>query len=137
MTSKPLKSRSGGRSARRASRDKSREIQAPYIQRNVPIYNILSDEGLEQLEFNADSILQEIGLDFHDEPAKQTLREAGADLDGDRVRFPRGMCRKLIQENAPKQFIQHARNPDRSVHIGGSNLVLAPAYGPPFIYNED
>jgi trimethylamine--corrinoid protein Co-methyltransferase len=34
---------------------------------------------------------------------------------------------------APGSFTQIARNPDRSVEIGGRGLVLAPVYGPPFV----
>ena len=47
------------------------------------------------------------------------------------------MCRKLIQDNAPKQFTQYARNPVRNVEIGGDNMVLVPAYGPPFVHDLD
>ena len=36
-----------------------------------------------------------------------------------------------------RQFTQHARNPDRSVVIGGRNMVLAPIYGPPFVHDVD
>ena len=51
--------------------------------------------------------------------------------------MPRGMCRQLIQATAPRQFTQHARNPARSVPIGGPHTVFAPAYGSPFIHNLD
>ena len=44
---------------------------------------------------------------------------------------------KLIQDNAPKQFTQYARNPERNVEIGGNNMVLVPAYGPPFVHDLD
>jgi trimethylamine--corrinoid protein Co-methyltransferase len=63
-------------------------------------------------------------------------REAGADVRGERVHIPRGLARKLCQ-TAPKSFVQHARNPERSVEIGGKNLVLAPVYGPPFVRDVD
>ena len=50
------------------------------------------------------------------------------------MRIPRGLARQLIA-TAPAQFTQHARNPARSVEIGGRNLVLAPIYGPPFVHD--
>ncbi len=53
-------------------------------------------------------------------------------MDGERVRIPRGLARQLCK-TAPAKIIQHARNPDRSVEIGGNTLVLAPVYGPPFV----
>ena len=43
------------------------------------------------------------------------------------------MCRSIIQASAPREFTQHARNPLRSVVIGGDRTVMAPAYGPPFV----
>ncbi len=109
-----------------------------YIKRKIPHYSILSDKDLEIIENNADTILEEIGIVFsEDEEALEILSNAGANIEGERVRFPRGMCRKLIQNSAPKEFKQYARNPEKSVMIGGDNMVLVPAYGSPFIHNLD
>lgn len=130
--------RGAGRAARRAARTKPTLTQNRYITRKLPIYEILGEDGLELLEDNAETILQEIGIEFREDPeALQIWKDAGADVDGERVRFPRGMCRSLIQATAPKEFTQHARNPARSVSIGGDNTVFVPAYGPPFIRNLD
>ena len=49
------------------------------------------------------------------------------------MRFPAGLARKIIQENAPAEFTHHARNPANSVVLGGRRTVFAPVYGPPFI----
>jgi trimethylamine--corrinoid protein Co-methyltransferase len=109
-----------------------------YIKRKIPHYSILNDEELSIIEYNADTILEEIGIVFsEDEESLEILANAGANIDGDRVRFPRGMCRKIIQNSAPKEFKQHARNPERSVMIGGDNMVLVPAYGSPFVHSLD
>ncbi|AYH43887.1 trimethylamine methyltransferase family protein [Azoarcus sp. DN11] len=133
--------RRGGRSgseARRAARSRGQGTSVPYITRKVPFYEVLNEEGLSIIEHNADTILEEIGIDFRDDPeALQIWRDAGADVQGERVRMPRGMCRKLIQEHAPREFTQVARNPERSVRIGGANTVFAPAYGCPFTHNLD
>jgi trimethylamine--corrinoid protein Co-methyltransferase len=125
--------RSGGRSARREARASSKGLSKPFITRQIPAMDILSDEAAEIIENNAEIILEEVGIDFKDDPeALQILKEAGADVKGERVHFSRGMCRKLC-ETAPSEFTQHARNSDRSVEIGGNNTVFAPVYGPPFI----
>jgi trimethylamine--corrinoid protein Co-methyltransferase len=110
----------------------------PFITRKIPCYEVLGTEGLELLEHNADTILQEIGIDFREDPeALQLFRNAGADVTGERVRFPRGLCRSIVQASAPKEFVQYARNPARNVVIGGANTVFAPAYGSPFVRNID
>ena len=64
-------------------------------------------------------------------------RDAGADVDGTRVRFPRGMCRQIVQATAPAIYTQHARNPEHSVQIGGDATVFAPNYGSPFVHDLD
>ena len=124
----------GGRNARRELRSKkTSDFGKPYIERKIPIYDLLSDEASEIIEANADKILEEIGIDFKDDKeALEILKSNGCDVKGERVRFPKGLCREWIK-NAPPEFIQHARNSNRSVKIGGSNTVFAPVYGPPFV----
>jgi trimethylamine--corrinoid protein Co-methyltransferase len=53
-----------------------------------------------------------------------------------RVRFEPGMLREILA-TAPAEFVQHARNPARSVRIGGGSVVFAPAYGSPFVMDLD
>ncbi len=133
----PARRRSGGRSARHEAR-KSIPVAAPYITRNVPLYHLLDEEGLALIENNADLLLEEIGIEFRgDAEALKLWKDAGADPDGERVRFPKNLCRSLIRQSAPQVFTQHARNPERTVVIGKNHMVLAPAYGPPFIRNSD
>ncbi|WP_170586451.1 trimethylamine methyltransferase family protein [Ruegeria arenilitoris] len=127
------RARGGGGAARRAERTAVRIETAKYIERNIPNFEILNDEALEIIEANAETVLEEVGVNFVDNPAAlERWRDAGADIDGERVRIPRGLARELIK-TAPKEFTQHARNPEKSVVIGGRNLVLAPVYGPPFV----
>lgn len=127
------RSRGGGRAARRAEHSDIRVETARFITRNVPNLELLDAEALELIEHNAETVLEEIGVMFVDNPgALQRWRDAGADVDGERVRIPRGLARRLCA-TAPSQFTQHARNPAKSVEIGGKNLVLAPVYGPPFV----
>ncbi len=129
---------SGGREARRAARGGGKSQQLRFIQRKIPVYELLSEEGMALSEANADTLLQEIGIEYRDdEEALQIWKDAGADVDGVRVRCPRGMCREIIRKSAPASFTQHARNPERSVEIGGDATVFAPVYGPPFIRNLD
>src|SRR5271167_2815745 len=136
--STPHARRPSGRDAKRASRAARAGASIPYITRKIPYYEVLSEEGLALMEHNADTILEEIGIDFRDDPeALEIWKAAGADVQGERVHFARGMCRSLIQRSAPREFTQHARNPARSVLIVGKNTVFAPAYGSPFVRNLD
>lgn len=130
--------RGAGRQAKRAAREKLQVLSAPWIDRKIPYFELLDDEALTLIENNAETILEEIGIEFSDYPrALELLREAGAEVDGERVRFPKGMCRSIIKSSAPSEYLQHARNPDRSVMIGGDRTVLVPAYGSPFVRDLD
>ena len=127
------RTRSGGGAARRAERTTIKMETAKYIERNIPLYEILTEEALEIIETNAETVLEEIGINFVNNPAALSRwRAAGADVSGERVRIPRGLARQLCK-TAPSRYIQHARNPARSVEIGGNTLVCAPVYGPPFV----
>ncbi len=127
------RARGGGGAARRAERTAVHIETARYIERNIPNFEILNEEALQIIEANAEQVLAEIGVSFIENPgALERWREAGADVDCERVRLPKGLARALCR-TAPGQFTQHARNPDKSVVIGGKNLVLAPVYGPPFV----
>lgn len=127
------RARGGGGAARRAERTAVRIETARFIERNIPDLELLNEETLQIIEHNAETVLEEIGVNFVNNPgALDRWREAGADVRGERVRIPRGLARKLCK-TAPARFTQHARNPDKSVEIGGRSLVLAPVYGPPFV----
>ena len=128
----------GGASARRAARSgEGPGASRPYIRRRISEYEVLDEGGLALIEANADTVLEEIGIEFRDDAEALALwKEAGADVKGERVHFPKGLCRKLL-ETAPSTFTQHARNGERSVEIGGKATVFAPVYGPPFVRDLD
>ena len=131
------RARGGGGAARRAARTAVSFDTARYIERNIPNFELLSDEALSIIEENAETLLEEVGVAFVDSPESLARwKAAGASVDGERVRIPRGLARKLCS-TAPSKFTQHARNPQRSVEIGGNTLVTAPVYGPPFVRDKD
>ncbi|MEJ6721847.1 trimethylamine methyltransferase family protein [uncultured Ilumatobacter sp.] len=130
--------RTGGRAGRAASRASTAAPIPSYLKRQIRPYELVTDEQLEIIEHNADTILETVGIEFRNYPsALEMWRAVGADVEGERVRFPRGLCRKLVQDSAPRQYTQHARNPERNVEIGGNNTVFAPNYGSPFVYDQD
>ncbi len=130
----PTRTRSG-RAARVAARSGAgaRPIAPAFITREIPPYELLSEEGLHSVEAHGDRLLAEIGIEFHDDPeALQLFRDAGATVDGVTVRFDPGHVRALCA-TAPREFTQLARNPAHHVQIGGNHVVLAPTYGSPFV----
>ncbi len=122
---------------RKSGRGKKRErklaVAPAYIKRQIPFYEFLNEEGLARLEDQAEWLIQEVGIEFRDDPeALEIWQRAGADVQGTRVRLDRGMARELCK-TAPSEFTQYARNPANNVRIGGRSQVFAPVYGPPFV----
>ncbi len=131
-----------GRKARikaRADKAVAQRLSGPaFLTRKVAPLEVLDEDGLVLIERNADRILAEIGMDFRGDPEMlEVFRKAGCDVRGERVRFEPGFCRATIQASAPREFVQHARNPARSVHIGGDKSLFCPSFGPPFVHDMD
>ncbi len=125
-------------SRRRPRKTPDAAPRAPFLRRALAPMPVLSEDGLEQIEANADRILAETGMEFHDDPEiLDIFARAGCDVDGTRVRFDPGFCRRTIQATAPDRFDQRARNPANSVQIGGDASVLCPSWGPPFVHDLD
>ncbi len=127
----------GAKGARRCAPPVTARAEA-FLTRTMKPFELVSEEGLEILEHNADTILEEVGVEIRDYPsAVERFRDAGADVDGDRVRFPRGMAARSCRRRRRPIYTQHARNPERSVQVGGDATVFAPNYGSPFAHDLD
>jgi trimethylamine--corrinoid protein Co-methyltransferase len=138
MSDRRRRRQSGGRRSKVAARKSDTKKYYPFIERKIPYQEILNEDELSLIEKNADILLEEIGIEFREFPkALDLFKGAGANIDKERVRFPRGLCRSIIQSNAPGEYIQHARNSDNNVVIGGPRTVLVPAYGSPFVRDID
>ncbi|MFZ1681677.1 MAG: trimethylamine methyltransferase family protein [Rhizobiaceae bacterium] len=134
----PARRERGGRAQRQKERSGGPVgVHRPYIVRNIPTYDILSEENLVRIERTADRILAEIGIEFRDDPVALDLwRKAGAAVSGTLVKFPPGLLREILA-GAPRTFTQHARNRANNVEIGGKSVVFAPSYGCPFVMDLD
>ena len=130
-------SRRAGRRVRMEARAASNGLAAPYTLRRIGMVSLISEESVAIIERNADRILDEIGMDFRGDPETLELfRAQGARVSGERVRFDPGWCRDKIK-TAPSIFTQHARNPARSIQVGGEAQVYAPSFGPPFVHDME
>ena len=125
--------------ARRSRQARNRSGQAdtapasPYIRRTLPFFDPLDEEQIVKLEAQVDWIIQDVGIAFRDDPVALDLwKTTDATIDGDIVRASADWIRALCAK-APSEFTQLARNPERSVTIGGANQVFAPIYGAPFV----
>ena len=127
--------RSGGREGRRALRG-APMASFPTLVRNIPTYQMVPDEAVELIHDESMKILEEIGCEFRDDEAISMWKAAGADVQGTRVRIDRALLMDLIAK-VPPEFTLNARNPERTVKVGGKNTVFVPMYGAPYVRGLD
>ena len=68
---------------------------------------VISEDELESIHDSSLLVLRAIGMDFLHPKATEMLAAAGADVDGERVRFDPEMVAELIS-TAPAEFVIHA-----------------------------
>jgi trimethylamine--corrinoid protein Co-methyltransferase len=103
----------------------------------MPRYEILSEEAMQVLDRGWRRLLSEIGIEFLLPEAVELLRRAGQKVEGsNRVLFDPDWVLEQVAK-APREFELQARNPKRSVTIGGEHMVFAPVYGCPFVREGD
>ena len=115
--------RAGGREGRRALRA-APIISFPTLVRNIPVYQMVPDEAVELIHEESLKILEDVGCEFRDDEAIAMWKAAGADVKGTRVHIDRALLMSLIAL-VPPEFTLNARNPERTVKVGGSACGLA------------
>ncbi len=98
----------------------------------MPRYEILSEEAIDTLDKGWRRIVSELGVEFLSEEALELFRKQGQDVDGQNVKFDPDFIMEQVAK-APREFDIQARNPERSVHIGGEHMVFSAVYGCPFV----
>jgi trimethylamine---corrinoid protein Co-methyltransferase len=98
----------------------------------LPRYEILDEAALEELDRGWRRIVSELGIEFLHDEALEWLRKAGQDVDGQLVRFDPDWIDEQVAK-APSEFELQARNPERTVTLGGKNMVFSAVYGCPFV----
>ncbi len=125
--------RRGGRDARRDLRRKPSAEMLPGLTRGLPLVEPMSQEEIERIDEASLRILEEVGVVFRDPVAVEDWRKAGAEVrDGDRIHLDRGMVRELIS-TIPSDITLHARDPEKSVPLGGKRSIFVPMTGAPYL----
>ena len=95
-------------------------------------YDLLTKDEVNTVHEHAMTILEEIGVDFLHERARDLFQKAGMRIEDNRVRFERAFVMEQVAKT-PATFQLQARNAAHTVTLGGDNVVTAPVYGPPFV----
>jgi trimethylamine--corrinoid protein Co-methyltransferase len=103
---------------------------------SLPRYEILSEDAMAVLDRGWRRIVTEIGIEFLLDEAVEEFRKAGQTVDGNKVVLDPDFLLEQVAK-APREFELQARNPERSVHIGGDHMAFASVYGCPFVREGD
>ncbi|MEW5992205.1 MAG: trimethylamine methyltransferase family protein [Chloroflexota bacterium] len=99
---------------------------------------ILAANQLQAIHEASLRILAEVGLQVLGDRAIDLLVAGGASVDRAerRVRLDPGLVEERIR-TAPASFTLHARNPARSIEVGGRHLAFTSVGGPAFVSDLD
>jgi trimethylamine--corrinoid protein Co-methyltransferase len=129
-----------GRGARREARTAYTQRFLPEMDRGIPYLDMLLDEQVDVVHNATMKLLETTGIDFRDDESIELWREAGASggvqIDGYRVRIDREFLMDLVGK-APSEYTMVARDPERTVTLGGRKSIFTPAYGAPFVLDLD
>ena len=99
-------------------------------------FEYFTDDDIQKIHEATLRVLETVGVDFGYEPAVDVFKKAGCKVDGERVFFSPKMVMEQVAK-APSEYTLQARNPEKSVIIGGDNIAYIPCYGPPFVHDLD
>src|SRR4051795_2554041 len=97
----------------------------------LPRYEILEESSMQELERGWRRIVSELGIDFLHDEALEAFAAAGQTVEGQLVKFDPDWILEQVAK-APREFDLQARNPDRTLHIGGRHMAFGAVYGCPF-----
>lgn len=121
-----------GRGNRQKARLAVSDEMLPTLKRRLPVTEPMNQEQVEKIHQASVAILEDVGVIFRDPVALKQWQEFGAKVDGERVYLGREMIMELIS-SIPENIKLNARNPAKSVDLGGNNSIFIPMTGAPFI----
>ena len=125
--------RSGGRAGNAERRGTTAIEQMPWNPpRNIdrPV-EPLAEEGLMAIHDGAMRILEEIGIEILNPEALEIFRASGGcTINGENVRMGRDYVMEMIAK-APEQWTVTPRNVERTITLGGDNILFGNVSSPP------
>ncbi|MHC8508382.1 MAG: trimethylamine methyltransferase family protein [Rhodospirillales bacterium] len=122
MTAEPRRRRPRARAKRAADEIHQRPWRV--LENLQPPMELLSADQVEAIHRASLALLRDLGVEFMSAEARGVLARAGADVDDASgiVRFDPAMIEDAVAK-APSSFTLHARNPARSLPVGGRHVV--------------
>ena len=87
--------------------------------------NLIAKEDMEKILEAGYKVMEEVGMDIHNEKALALLTKAGCEVDGVRVRISRDLVAKALA-TAPKVVDIYDREGNLAMSLGGRNCYFGP-----------
>ena len=124
MSLPSIKSRSGGRTARKALRASKSAMQDRPARPGVPggQYRPLSDRDVVKIHEAALEILETVGMGNPPPPLIQAANSSGLIISNDgRIRYPRSLVEDVI-DGACRNFTLYGRTPEQDIYVTEKNV---------------
>jgi trimethylamine--corrinoid protein Co-methyltransferase len=93
---------------------------------------VISDDQVAAIHHAALEVLARLGMRVLEARARDLYRAAGAVVDGDMVRLDPGLVAERLR-TVPQRFSLAARDPLKSLRLGGNDMVFASVGGPAYV----
>ena len=132
------RNRKAASAARKASSVISNQLPWRQVVNPNPPMALLDEAQIERIHQTSMRILEELGMELMSPEGLAVFQRAGADVDHATmtVRLDRGLVEQALR-TAPSRFTLAARNPERSLEIGGANQVYTLVAGPPNVHDRE
>jgi trimethylamine--corrinoid protein Co-methyltransferase len=97
---------------------------------------VLTEDEVRRIHETSMRVLETVGVEMPVEQAQRVFSDHGFRLEDGRV-YPTEAQVTAALADVPSRFTLHARDPERSVEIGGGSAVTAPGYGAPFLVDRE
>jgi trimethylamine--corrinoid protein Co-methyltransferase len=100
-------------------------MDANYSALQTPQFRVLSDRQIERVYYATLECLQRTGVQVHNGPARDVLAQAGARVDGIRVRFPPHLIQGAIA-STPRTFTLWGRDGRPQIQVAPDRVAFGP-----------
>ena len=106
------------------------------VERGMPPVRVISNDQVAAIHAAALRVLAEQGMRVLLPRARDLFAGAGAQVQGETVRFDTALIEALLQ-TVPGEFMLEARNPAKSLRLGGGFCAYASVGGPAYVMCND
>ena len=124
-----------GRARSTATEPRIRQLPWRQVQNPHGTLPVLAPEGVDRIHEASIRVLEELGIELWSAEARKLFEDAGAIVEGEVVRVGREIIEAALA-TAPSEFTLSSRNPDKTLTLGGNNVVFGLVAGPPAVHDE-